>query len=102
MKNVNENEARKLAVDAAGDYVKAKGVTSGLTSKQQAGAMVHYLRELGALDSGYEGDSDEAKGKRLELWYGLLALSNCSALRQTLEKAGVLGAPTAIMAEYVD
>ena len=86
-------ELETLAIKSVGDYCKAKQITSGLTKKAHAGAMVHALVEMGVLE-----DSQEAKEIA---FFVLCALENGSQLRQALEKAGILGVKAAIATEYI-
>tara|TARA_R110000868_G_scaffold160977_7_gene390834 strand:- start:83 stop:385 length:303 start_codon:yes stop_codon:yes gene_type:complete len=84
------NEASENAVKAAGDFCKKFAITSGLTGKQHAGAMVHALVDHGLLQQ--LGTEEENKAERQLAFVVLLALENGSALRQKLEKLEVLKA----------
>jgi hypothetical protein len=102
--NLEIVEIENLAVKAAGDYCRAKKITEGMTKKAHAGAMLHALMDAGLIvqTEGEEADVLAANlAIREQVFFTLCALENCSQLRQTLEKAGVLGTKAAIATEYM-
>lgn len=84
-------EAAELAVKAAADYCKGRGIAAGLTGKQHAGAMVHALMDAGLVN----------EEQKLHAFAILAEMENGSALRQKLEKLGALGKAATIAASYI-
>jgi|HubBroStandDraft_2_1064218.scaffolds.fasta_scaffold64026_3 hypothetical protein len=70
-----------LAFKAGGDYLKAKGITRGLTGAAHAGLIAYALVDLGLLPE---------ENKKLT-FHVLCRLENGSALRQRYEKEKLLG-----------
>lgn len=76
----------------ATDYVKAKGILSGFTQGQACAVSCKVVEEWLSL---LATPGEPTRAEMILLYVALLPLSNPSAYRQVLEKAGVLAASAA-------
>lgn len=86
-------DVQKTAIKAAGEWVKSKGITAGLTGDQHAGILVNAVKE-----TGLELTTEDL----LNLFFTFKELENGSALRQKLEKGDYLKATVGKVASMAE